>query len=106
MRRLLALIVLTLSLVLASGPAFAVPKADCPMAASHQMPVDHEKMDCCAATCDPDCAIACPGAVMPLPETAATAVDHGRAQLAMPLAAVLLSANPTGADPPPRTTFS
>lgn len=106
MRRLFALIVLALSLAVASGPAFAVPKADCPMTASHQMPGHDDDMDCCQATCAPDCATMCPGAVMPLPERAAAPVDHLDDQLAMRPADALHSADLSAADPPPRTIFS
>lgn len=106
MRRLFALIVLALSLAMTSGPAFAAPKADCPMAASHQMPGHDADMDCCQATCAPDCATMCPGAVMPFPERAATPVDQLRERLAIRPAEALLSADLSGADPPPRPTFS
>ena len=104
MRRLFALIVLALSLAMTSGPAFAVPKADCPMAESGHMQVGHEDMGCCTVTCAPDCATVCPGAVMPFPERAATPADRS-ALLADGFAQALPSADPTGADPPPRTTF-
>lgn len=106
MRRLLALIVLALSLALASGPAFAMPKPDCPMAGSHQMQGDHQDMDCCAATCAPECATMCPGAVMPFPERAAASADQAREQLVMRPADRLPSVDLAGTDPPPRTTFS
>lgn len=106
MRRLFALIVLALSLAMALGPAFAVPRADCPMAASEQMPANHADMDCCAAACAPDCATACPGAVMPIPESTESPHELVGDQLALRASDALPSAELTGADPPPRTTFS
>lgn len=106
MRRLFALIVLAFSLALASGPAFAVPKADCPMAGSSSMMGDHAHMDCCAATCAPECATACPGAVMPFPQSAASPHDRIGDELALRPSDALLSAELSGADPPPRTIFS
>jgi hypothetical protein len=105
MRRLLALLLLALSLTFASGPAFAVPKSDCPMASGDQMQGDHENMDCCAATCAPECAAVCPGAVMPFPESTATP-SIPSARVGAWIAERLPSVDLTGADPPPRTTFS
>lgn len=106
MRRLLALLVLALSLAMASGPAFAVPKADCPMAGSGHMQVGHEDMDCCQKTCSPECATVCPGAVMPFPGRAAAPAARVGDQVAMRPVDMLHSADLAGADPPPRTTFS
>ena len=106
MRRLFALLVLALSLAMSSGPAFAVPKAHCPMAASGHTQVGHEDMDCCKDTCAPECATVCPGAVMPFPGRAADPADRIRDQLAMRRVEALHSAHLKGVDPPPRTTFS
>lgn len=106
MRRLFAIILLALSLAVTSGPAFAVPKADCPMAASHQMSGDHENRDCCAVTCASECATMCPGAVVPAIGRAATLADQSDEKLAILPADALLSADLSGADPPPRTIFS
>jgi hypothetical protein len=106
MRRLLALIVLALSLAMASGPAFAVPKADCPMSASGQVQAGHEDMDCCQESCAPECAAICPGAVMPFLGRSPAPADPIRDRLAMTHMEALHSADLSGADPPPRTTFS
>ena len=106
MQRLFALIVLALSLAMTSGPAFAVPRADCPMAASGHMQGGHEDMGCCQETCAPECAAVCPGAVMPFPGRTAAPADPITDQLAMKPADVLHSVELAGADPPPRTTFS
>lgn len=106
MRRLFTLIVLALSLAMTSGPAFAVPKADCLMAAGGQMQVGHEDMGCCQETCAPECETACPGAVIPFPGRAASPADRIGDQLAMRPVEALHSTDLTGADPPPRTTFS
>lgn len=104
MRRLLALVVLAMSLALASGPAFAMPKADCPMAASGQMQ-DHADMDCCAVACAPECATVCPSAVVSLPQRGGSPILTP-APTDRPTAQRLPSASVLGADPPPRTTFS
>ena len=106
MRRLFGLIVLALSLAMASGPAFAVPKADCPMASGGEMHGSHQDIDCCQQSCAPECAAVCPGAVMPFPGRAADPADPIRSQLAMRSADTLHSVDLAGADPPPRTTFS
>ena len=105
MRRLAALILLAFALALASGPAFAVPRADCPMAAGGQMQGGHQDMDCCAAACAPECATVCPSGVMPFPDRAAAPVVRS-VSVAAWIAASLASADLSGADPPPRTTFS
>lgn len=104
MRRLFAFILLAFALALSSGPAFAVPRADCPMAAS-DMQGAHQDMDCCAAACAPECATVCPNGVMPLPESPATAAVRSQT-VAVWVAVALPSADLIGADPPPRTTFS
>ena len=106
MWRLIALIWLSMSLAMASGPAFAVPSPDCPMAASSTSPINHEEMDCCAADCAPECAVACPSAMIQLPGSVVTPADLVGAQPTMRQIQVLTSAESTGADPPPRTTFS
>ena len=106
MRRLIALIWLSLSLAMAPGPAFAVPSPDCPMAASSTSPISHEEMDCCAANCAPECAVACPSAMIQLAGRVATPADLVGGQPTVRLTQVLTSAELTGADPPPRTTFS
>lgn len=104
MLRLIALLWLALSLAFASGPASAMPAPDCPMAGS-AMP-DHDEMDCCAASCAPECAIACPSGMMPMPHRFATSADLVGEQPVMRLVQALASADLTGTDPPPRTTFS
>lgn len=105
-QRLLALIGLALSLALASGPAFAVPSKDCPMAASQAMAGGHDEMGCCELSCAPECAAVCPSAVEPtIIGTRAPADLPGQQLLACPPDA-LLAINPGSADPPPRTTLS
>lgn len=106
MRRLFALLVLALSLAMASGPAFAVPRVDCPMAQSNAMQGNHAEMDCCAAACAPDCATACPGAVIPFPENAKAPDELFGDMLRLRPTDSLPSAEMAGADPPPRSTFS
>lgn len=105
MRGFLAFLLVAFALGLSSGPAFATPRADCPMAASEPMQAGHQDMDCCAAACAPDCATMCPIGVMPFPESAATPAIRS-ASVADWIAAPLPSADRSGADPPPRTTFS
>ena len=106
MRRLLALIVLALSLALASGPAFAVPAADCPMAGSSKTMHHDNNRDCCKPACAPNCAMPCPSVVVPsLSRTAAPAELTGTQAIAA-LAAPLHSTAPSSADPPPRTIIS
>lgn len=105
MRRLFTLILLALSLAMTSGPAFAVPKANCPMATSEQMLGGHQDMDCCAAACAPECAAVCPTGLIPFPERAATPAAPSESVPAW-IAATLPSANLAGPDPPPRATFS
>ena len=105
MRRLFVLIWLALSLAFASGPAFAMSKADCPMTAAHHMTKQMGK-DCCAPDCAPSCATACPTAVMPHPERTAASTLRNALQLAAWTANALPSIEPAGTDPPPRTTFS
>jgi hypothetical protein len=105
MRRLIALIWLGLSLALASGPAFAVPSADCPMATSSDMTPSHHQMDCCADTCAPSCAALCPGTIMQAkaPQAGRAKLDGG--QLVAWTAGALESVDLPGTDPPPRTLF-
>jgi hypothetical protein len=116
MRRIFALIWLSLSLAIASGPAFAVPSADCPKTHSSSMadmPDGHDGMtdahdgaDCCAENCSPDCAAVCPGTIMP-PELAAVGPARpGTEQRAAWPSTTLRSAVLAAADPPPRTIFS
>lgn len=106
MRRLFALIVLALSLALASGPAFAVPADDCPMAASSSSGTSHDEMDCCKPSCAPACAAICPGAVMPVVGRTEAPADPAGTRLVSLSPAALHSTDLSGADPPPRTTFS
>lgn len=106
MRRLIALIVLALSLALVSGPAFAVPKADCPMAASSSSGMHHDEMDCCKPNCAPSCATLCPGAVVPSVGPTKTPADLIGTPLVALSPAPLHSTDLSGADPPPRTTIS
>lgn len=105
MRRLIALIWLSLSLALASGPAFAVPSSDCPMANSSEMAASHHQMDCCAESCAPSCAAVCPGTIMPPKARETAPAEPSGEQLAGWTGAVLDSVDLPGTDPPPRTTF-
>jgi hypothetical protein len=111
MRRILVLIWLSLSLAIASGPAFALPSPDCPkaqssaMADGHEgMAGDHDRMDCCADNCSRDCATVCPGTVMPPAvagvEPAGPAIEQRAAWLSTMLRSAVLATS----DPPPRTT--
>lgn len=104
MRRLLAMLWLALSLSVASGPASAVPAANCPMSASSQMQDKHDDMDCCAVTCASECAAICPAGVMPQLGFATTSAPAPRQDNARP-ADALESAARAGTDPPPRTSF-
>ncbi len=105
MQRLIALIVLALSLALTSGPAFAV-HPDCPMAASSSSMVNHDEMDCCKPECAPSCVTLCPGAVVPSIGKAEPPAEPIPTRLVGLNSAPLRSIGPSGADPPPRTTFS
>ena len=106
MRRLFALIVLAVSLALASGPAFAVPAADCPMAGSSKTMHHEGSRDCCKPACAPNCAMPCPNFVVPpLGRTASPAESLGAKAFAL-LATALHSTDLSGTDPPPRTIFS
>ena len=118
MRRILALIWLSLSLAIASAPAFAVPSPDCPkansshLAGSHMatghdgMTADHEGMDCCAENCSPDCAAVCPGTVMRPEAAAVEPAEPMTAQHPAWASTPLRSATLAAADPPPRTITS
>lgn len=74
--------------------------------AGSAMTDSHEEMDCCAASCAPECAVACPSAMIPFSNRVAASADLVGEQRAVRLEQVLASADPTGADPPPRTIFS
>lgn len=106
MRRLIAMIVLALSLAVASGPAFAVPAADCSMAASSSSDMSHDEMDCCKPDCAPSCATLCPAAVVPAIGGAEAPAELIQMQLAALSPAPLHSTDLSGADPPPRITVS
>ncbi|MES2136345.1 MAG: hypothetical protein V4502_04695 [Pseudomonadota bacterium] len=105
MRRLFALIVLALSLAFASGPAFAVPAHDCPMAGSSSTMHHEGNGDCCKPACAPNCAMPCPSMVAPTGGTVGPAAVIAR-QLVATLATPLHSSNLSGVDPPPRTIIS
>lgn len=105
MRRLFAMLWLALSLSVASGPAAAVPAANCPMSASSQMQDEHDDMDCCAVTCASECAAICPPGVMPDLDIATPSTVAARQDNARPID-VLGSVDWAGTDPPPRTIFS
>ena len=97
--RLILAILLALSLV-GSGPAFAGPSSDCPMARSMPMG-DHQKMGCCT----PDCAVAAPSAVLPVADIGVPDLPESPVPALAP-ASALHSVSPAAADPPPRTTIS
>lgn len=118
MRRLLALIWLSLSLTLASAPALAFPSPDCPkaqsskmasspMASDHEgMTKGHDGMDCCAENCLSNCVAVCSGTMMP---PAAATIEPAKpmmAQLAARPPTLLKSIALAGNDPPPRIIFS
>jgi len=103
--RLLAFVCLAFALVVSSGPAFAAPAHDCPMAASKTMQVSHEDMGCCETTCAQDCAAVCPAALEPSLGRSVALNEHRDQPVARPTDA-LLSTALSGTDPPPRTTFS
>ena len=106
MRRLIALIVLALSLALASGPAFAIPAADCSMAASSSSGMSHDEMDCCKPDCAPSCATLCPAGVVPAIGGAQAPADPIRMQLTSLGPVPLHSTDLSTTDPPPRTIIS
>ncbi len=106
MRRLIALIWLALSLAMSSGPAFAVPAADCPMAGSSKAMHHGNDRDCCKPACAPNCALSCPNMVAPSISRALTPVELIGPQHAIRLSAPLHSFDLSGADPPPRTTIN
>lgn len=106
MRRLIALIVLALSLAIASGPAFAVPAVECAMAGSSSSGMSHDEMDCCKPNCAPNCATLCPPAVVPTIAKAEMPAEPIGAQLAALTLAPLHSTDLSTTDPPPRTIIS
>lgn len=103
MRRMFALVLMAVLLAFPSGPAFAAPAPDCPMA-TEQIAANHADKDCCVPACAPECAIACHVGLVPQLGSApkqrvhAVALSNGRVQ-------ALLSIDLADADPPPRTTF-
>jgi hypothetical protein len=106
MRRLIALIVLALSLAIASGPAFADPAAECAMAGSSSSGMSHDEMGCCKPDCAPSCATFAPVGVIPAfgePNTPAEPISK---QLAALNPAPLHSTDLSSTDPPPRTIIS
>jgi hypothetical protein len=107
MRRLFALIWLALSLAFASGPAYAMTAADCPMSASSSSSaMHHDSNDCCKPACAANCVMACPAMVAPSRERAAVPVEQITKQLVAIRAAPLHSIDLTTTDPPPRIIFS
>ena len=101
--RFILAILLAFSLASATGPALAGLSAHCPMAVSGM--ADHEDMGCCTPDCAPECALVCPGAVVPSAgEVAGEPQD--RQSAAMRPVGMPPSRGPGAADPPPRTTNS
>lgn len=101
--RFMLLILLALSLASGSSPAFAGRSGDCRMTgATHQMPMDHEKMGCCT----PDCAVTCPPAMLPVSDMDMDQPPASATLPVMALAEAFHSLNPAAIDPPPRTSFS
>jgi len=105
MRRLVTCFLLAFALVL-SGPALAAPSHDCPMARAGDMAANHQDMGCCKLSCSSECAVACPAAVEPLVDHAAGPDPLVGARLAAQPVRALASVSLSGADPPPRPTFS
>lgn len=106
MWRLLALIWLALSLAFASGPAFAMSAADCPMAESaSSSTMHHDDNGCCKPVCGANCVTACPSMVAPSHDRAAAPAKPVANRLIAALSTPLHSIALKGADPPPRTIF-
>lgn len=106
MRRLFLFVWLALSLATVSGPAFAAPSPDCPMATAPSGMASHDGMDCCKPTCAPDCAAVCPGVMVPTWSMDTNPAGLTKSAYHLGLAPEPLSAMLAGADPPPRTTIS
>ena len=120
MRRIFALIWLSLSLAIASGPAFAVPSLDCPKAHPSSMTGGHDRvtdrhdglatshgdMDCCAESCATDCAAVCPSMVLPPDSLGMKPAARRTEQRTLWPSTMLKSAALAATDPPPRTIFS
>ena len=101
MRLLLALL-LAFSLATASGPAFAVPAADCPMTKAPGGMANHDKMGCCGS----DCAMTCPPALLAAEPVDLVSVEPSSAPAETLPPSFLPSVSPLTTDPPPRTSIS
>lgn len=102
MTRFILAILIALSLIGSSGPAFAAPAPDCSMAgAAMGGPADHDDMGCCT----PDCAISCPAALIPPDSLPEPSVLLTSARAWMPKTSALHSVSPTAIDPPPKPTL-
>jgi hypothetical protein len=97
--RLILSILLAISMAGASGPAFAAPSADCPMAHMSQAMGHHDKMGCCP----PECAVTCPAALLAAADVELPSIEPASMPGAMRIASVLPSVDPAAADPPPRS---
>lgn len=100
--RLLLVILLAISMVASSGPAFAGPAADCQMSHMSGGMGDHGKMGCCP----PECAVTCPPAMLPAVALDLPVIGPSPLPVAMPWLDALRSFNPAAVDPPPRTILS
>lgn len=100
--RFLLSILLAISMAGASGPAFAGPSADCPMAHMAGGMTDHGKMGCCP----PECAVTCPSAVLATPAIELPMIEPSPIAVTVPAMGVMRSFNPAATDPPPRTSNS
>lgn len=100
--RLFLAILLAISMAGASGPAFAAPAADCPMAHMPGGMGDHGKMGCCP----PECAVTCPPAMLAAVATDLQVIEPALLPIAAPAMDLLRSFNPAATDPPPRTGVS
>lgn len=100
--RLLLAILLAFSLATASGPAFAVPAADCPMTKAPGGMANHDKMGCCGS----DCAVTCPPAMLAAEPIDLATVEPSSAPAEVLPPNFLPSVGPVTTDPPPRTGTS
>jgi hypothetical protein len=100
--RLLLAILLAISMAGTSGPAFAGPGTDCPMAHMSGGMSDHGKMGCCP----PECAVTCPPAMLAAVVVDLPVIETPPIAVAMPAIGMPRSFNPAAVDPPPRTSNS
>ena len=103
MTRFILAILIALSLIGGSGPAFAAPEPDCSLAeATMGSPADHDSMGCCT----PDCAVSCPAALIPPESLPEPSVQLTETRAWTPKASALHSVSPTAIDPPPKPSLA